>query len=805
MSRNRPDLSGNGVSDRISVLQRMVALSVVVLVVFFGFALVHQTMAPVPDAAEHLDKSRAKHFQALLSAIRPAASNSVHFTEHWPKDCADIEQNLGDDIDELDRRLLAMTQGTSPFLTRIYRLDAVMWLEQAKVLPGSCSQAAKSLSYLLWTDPKNRYKRDLLFSLYWKDRRKKQQWQWGDGAFVALSGSSFATPNPWANLPGCVLLSEHQGQQGEVRYAVTGGRMGRECGLVAGKDARGDPATLALGATSVPRNLALLANDINAWRMPDSRVYQALVGDSNKLTLPGGKRKSIGLHAQFTFDPQLQRTAQSLVECHAGNQSACKEAGINNPGEGMIDDARVRQVGLAVIDIPTGEVLVAASAENACFRHDLSGTGSRPANCPDFGQAARDYLRRDDSGLLNHALFTVAPPGSTVKPILMAGFLADPGFRKSNEDITNAMRTSNSRLFLDWLFCRGGDGHGAFSFNCQRPALVQSAAHSLGWNAGCESGHQCGAFDVLLGRPVQVMPQGFPGNDTSSPRQARFDPSERTIQIGRLLVTGDNEQIRDLASGELLPNSALLGNCAAGAYSACQGRGMSSVSEGFGQGNARATPVGVAAMMAQLASLSGSGKPMRHPHVIKALLTIEGQPDPAGDPARWGIPLTPKGIDQARASQIIQALGQAHRANGTASGGCNAILGESACNQLELASKTGTTTFGSELASLKGYQNRWNQYGEARNKYLHCIESGAKKCASPPSSPHRPWRWYTGVFKSSPASKGFDRAFAVLVERNWEKSGAIDLRGGEGRNSPAVEIGLRFIQSVQAQRSKAKP
>lgn len=778
---------------KITMPQRMVALSVVVVAVFFCFALLHQVFLPSPEVRNHLDDQQFKHMQALLDSIRPADEISPEMINKLPALCGTSDGiRMYDDVDELEERVYKMSQGKSPYLSGEYRLDIEIWADQLITLPGGCDAAAKALSFLLWTDPINRVPRQLLQRLEWRERTKN--WKAGENVYVAIKKSDFETRNPWANLPGCALLTADRGGRTQ-NIAVTGSNMGRECAAVAGKDKDNAMLTVPMGDMSVPRSFGLLANDINAWRSPDSLVYKTYVGDQNTVHLPGGKDKPIGLHALFTFNPTWQAAAQVLVECYAGNLVACKQAQISNPGQGMSDESRIRQVGLAVLDVRTGEVLVAASAESACYQHDISSRGARPENCPALGQPALEYLRRDEGALLNHALFTEAPPGSTVKPIMLAGFLSDPGFKKSEAELATAVKNSDSPLFLDWMFCRNGDGSGSFPSECPRTQLVQNAASSLGWNAGCESGINCGTLDILRGRSGHEFPQGFPIDAA----RTRFDPADRTILSGRLMTSNSDGRLRESSPEELhTPSLHLLNLCAAKDYLGCGGHGMSLVSEGFGQGNARATPLGVASVVGQLASLASADKPMRHPHIIRALLDAEGKPDPAGNVTQWKLSLSPQGIEPAHAKRIVKAMGYAH-IGGTARGGCNVVMGSESCKKLKLASKTGTTTFGSEMSSLTQYQALWKRYQASRDKYRKCVKDGTRQCGLPLSPPLRPWRWYAGAFNSNdPTSEDFNLAFAVLVERNWDKNGSIDAR--LEHNSAAIEIGLRFVQAVQTQK-----
>lgn len=790
-----------------AILVRMVVLAAVVVALFFGYAAFRRAFLPPPDERVHVDAHRVAHMQALLRAIRPAAAapdGSAGEAVSCSGGNPGAREQTRQDVEELNLRLAKLSAGTAPFLPRLHQLDAQAWLAGAAALPGGCERAAETLDALLWVNRGKRRERAYLTRLEWRDRVGKARWKWGDEVHVAVRQERFAQANPWRSLLGCVLVADRGegGSPAAVTRVVQGGGSGwgTACPELAARDERGKAAALDAASRAVPRDLALLAGDLDAWRDPESRIYQTLVGESNSVSLRGGATKAVGLHVLFTFDPALQRIAQTVAECYAGDGGGCGALGIPDPGNGMMEGARVRQVGIAVIDIASGEVLAAASAESRCFRHDLSGVGPRPPDCPDFGAAAREHYRGDADALLNHALFTVAPPGSTVKPIIAAGFLQDPGYARTDAELTDRIKRSDSRIFLDWMFCRAGEGRGAFAPRCQRPARIQSAAHALGWNTGCGDGADCGRLDILFGRPSHVSPAGFPTADRVS--GARFSPSSRHVLLGRMLVTLRDQRLQDMSPGELQPDPARLGGCASakwdGGAQACRKPGLGAVSEGYGQGSAGATPAGVAGMMAQLAASAQRGGAVRYPHVVRNLLNSKGQADPAGDPGRWGIATRPPGIEADRAQRILAALEHTHRSGGTAGGGCKKVFGQD-CGDIGVAGKTGTTSFGAEFVRLAGFQKGWREYETARQNYRTCASSarGNPRGCRLPEVPPRPWRWYAGVFKNDPAGAHFDRAFAVLVERNWTTAGRIDQLGGEGSNSAAIEIGFHLIRAAR--------
>src|SRR4030095_4251874 len=104
-------------------------------------------------------------------------------------------------------------------------------------------------------------------------------------------------------------------------------------------------------------------------------------------------------------------------------------------------------------------------------------------------------------------LFADALPGSIIKPILAAGFLRDPGYRRKIvaervaadfNRLQDELKGSDSVAFLNRMFCSDKGWT-----NCDRPKSIQQAAVLLGWDLGClEPSFRCGRLNVLFGSPA---------------------------------------------------------------------------------------------------------------------------------------------------------------------------------------------------------------------------------------------------------------------------------------------------------------
>jgi hypothetical protein len=400
--------------------------------------------------------------------------------------------------------------------------------------------------------------------------------------------------------------------------------------------------------------------------------------------------------------------------------------------------------------------------------------------------------------------------------------LADKSYTQNvkKEDLEVALKKSNTPLFLDWMFCAEKGIPNA----CGRPRGALMAAHDLGWNLGCaekDSNGACGFIDILFGRPIVSKPVGF---EKDFP-VGRYAPVSKSILLGRLLIDSSDGELRDMTDEELFP-APYLGNlkkCAKAAWEMdelTQKAGLEVVSEGMGQGNSRATPLGVATMMGSLAA-SAQGMRMPYPHLVRDLLGTDGVPVPYGHPLkRWGLPETVSGIDKDRAGIVVNAMRLAHRPGGTANRGCVKIMGGKCDEDLGIASKTGTPGF--DKVHLSQYNAAWKIYAQHRKQYVaytmqqqrlqrgETISEQERKLRPvlPPSRPPVPWKWYAGFFNSTGSSQDnagrYDKAFAVLVERNWHvTTKAID--DPKDSDSSAAEIGMALVRAIRQQTERKTP
>jgi hypothetical protein len=473
----------------------------------------------------------------------------------------------------------------------------------------------------------------------------------------------------------------------------------------------------------------------------------------------------------------------------------------------MYERAGVRMAGIAIIDIPSGTIQALGSAHSNCYGQEYDGPGRNVRECPDL--PAHPHYEPDR--LLNHALFTDALPGSTIKPIMAIGFMRDAAYRKrilaervSGDFVRlqSELKSSDSVAFLNRMFCgdRGWQ-------NCDRPRQVQRAALLAGWNSGCaEPSSRCGRLDVLFGRPSHERIRA----DTERP------PLGTTVMYGRVLVEPMPQTqwlsyrlIRDFSFVPQLAAACSRGDFYGGdarnaSWRKCTGGRHLLVleSEGWGQGNARATPLGVAGMLARIAAAANGQTALRLPHLVERItdtaaneVVLAAQQFHLADPAPLEIP--------AEDARLVLAGMLSHKGPGfpagtgagTAYTACVRVFDKDACNRMDwIAGKTGTPPYGNDGLSLAAIKSKCSLRPDRSS--VDELQDWTASC-----SRERPYKWYAAVFKSDDRQPYFDKAIAVLTERNWHRSGPLAGKvhspGDTGEPNASAELALRIIQRIR--------
>ena len=658
--------------------------------------------------------------------------------------------------------------------------------------------------------------------------------RWRPDQEMAVGAGDVTRRNPWSGAAGCIYLGAGDAGHGAGRDFIAAPRslQRRLCqtpslsgtATAVATAARlptaiaGEPGLAAAANDArwqVPPSLQALLQPLESLRQPTGALYRAHTDNEeptdplhrapagpdrrNRVTVDGAPL-DVGYSIDLAIDPAMQALAQKTAACYTGRHALCSALAMHRREDGdgllggrLLEGAMVRMAAVAVIDVASGRIEALAGALSPCARDEVDGP-RRDEGC-DPRLPFRARYRPD--ALLNPAVHHDAMPASTIKPILAATFLADPviGPRllaaervamakdgvPARDSLRGQLMRSDSARFLDRMFC----GERAFAA-CRRPWDIQQTARAFGWNAACaDAGSSaCGKADLLFGRPLGgVADAGARG------------PGATLFAYGRLMS-------EPLASGagtamHLMPPLALdadvLRRCAAGNdgrrtsdddWEKCRGGAVVDVvAEGWGQGHARASALGVAGMMATLAAAANGMTSVPRPHLVDSVRGVAGADALLrADAKRW-VPASLPAPSHDAAEVILSGLSWSHRA-GTARSACEQVFDAKRCASIDwIAGKTGTPSFPSDGLSLDAIAALCRDGAAAA--------AAAKKgvCGS-----LRPYKWYVAAFRSDRSPSGpWTKAIAVLTERNWlHASGKVHGAGDLGPN-PSAEIALQVI------------
>lgn len=660
-----------------------------------------------------------------------------------------------------------------------------------------CADLADALTALLRADAR------MLEALSWRGTEAGTTIaRWRPEQQMEISERHVMRRNPWNGIAGCIYLGE--------RHFVAGprsvqNRLCAQAGSTTPSALAGEPGPAdAAGDTrwGVPPSLHAMLQPLDGLRQPSRALYRLYTDADapgyrhgpNRIVLDGAT-VDVGFSLHLTIDPTLQALAQKTAACYTGRHDICRALGVRRAedadrplGHRLLEGAMVRMAAVAVIDVASGRIEALAGALSPCARQEFDGPG-RDARCDKRLPYPVQY--RPDA-LLNPAVFHDAMPASTIKPIMAAAFLSDPEVGQrwlaaeraamtrpiapERNSLRGQLMRSDSARFLDRLFCLDKN----FA-DCRRPWAVQSSADAFGWNASCtDASLDCGKHDLLFGRAIDASAEAGVVRPLSTP-----------VAYGRLM----SEPLRGklAAAMQLMPpagfDATIVRRCAAGAdgrrlsdddWEKCRGAGVVDMAaEGWGQGHARASALGVAGMMATLAAAANGQTQLRRPHLVDA---VRGTHKPLElAVARWGLAEPqPVRLSRDAAEVILSGLSYSHRA-GTARTACEQVFDARRCRDFDwLAGKTGTPSFPSDGVSLDALARLC--------RGPHAPHAKPAACSS-----LRPHKWYVAAYRADPASRGpWTKAIAVLTERNWlQASGQVHGAGDHGPN-PAAEIAMQI-------------
>ncbi|HEV8691143.1 MAG TPA: hypothetical protein VGQ91_12655 [Ideonella sp.] len=759
-------------------------------------------------------------------------------------------ERIAASLAEFDAALLRFSARANARVSRPVGLDLSRWFAAAArsmaqplelpELPGQrfqmgCADLASALSALLRQDAR------MLDTLAWRGTVGNATLaHWRPDQQVEILAQQLTRRNPWNGVAGCIYLGE-----ASTHYlAAERSAQRRLCGLPqmasaaavarAASEPQAPSKVALLGEPGladppddtrwmVPPSLQAMLQPLEALRQPNGSLYRQVSDSHGNRVALGGASVDVGYSIDLTIDPATQALAQKTAACYTGRHDVCDALGLQRAedkgqpiGHQLLEGAMVRMAAVAVIDVASGRIEARAGAMSPCARQEVDGPGRDPG-CDTRLPYPVQY--RPDA-LLNPAVFHDAMPASTIKPILAAAFLSDPEVgprwlaaeraamerdaaaaqeatrpslhEPTRESLRGQLMRSDSARFLDRMFCfdKGFD-------RCRRPWDVQALAPAFGWNAGCaDAALDCGKQDLLFGRAIDAAPEG-----------GKLPSLTMPVAYGRLM----SEPLagKPNAPMHLMPLAALrqsiVSRCAVGAdgrrmsdddWTKCRGGAVVDVvAEGWGQGHARASALGIAGMMATLAAAANGQAEVRRPHLVAAVRGAGASPALA----RWGqAAAQPNRLSPDAAEVILSGLSFSHRV-GTARTACEQVFDAQRCRAIDwLAGKTGTPSFPSDGVSLNELAQLCPRDGTPAIVKVS-LKAGTKHDTKHDTKPLacsslRPYKWYVATYRADHSSSGpWTKVIAVLTERNWlQRSGIVHGAGDHGPN-PSAEIAMQIV------------
>ncbi len=733
-----------------------------------------------------------------------------------------IMEDLAEQLTLLDHQLLQLTaiEGVhNAPLRKKYQLNVSAWANAVKTESFGCEHAAQALRTL--AGPRGA---GLLTNAKWQEhdlRRPKDtaanamEEQQRLQSAVQMTPKSLAQIDPWRGWPGCIWLGGKQSDSAAY-YVSPGGRATWGKLLCEQDGVKPKDATSVIAAQPakqgvtppkdspswvVPKDLGMLLSELESLRLPEGKVYNdytATLQRGVNRRIVGRNEVDVGFNIHLTIDPRTQTIAQQVAECYTGNIVACSMAGIdinkvgaaeNKPGaKAMWENAAARMTSVVVVDVATGRIDALASAHSPCYAQEHDGP-FRDAGCTPLWSKPK---RRPDA-LLNHAVFTDYMPGSTVKPIMASVFFEDS--HTNVNQLSLWLAKSDSNHFNEELFCINSP-KGKL---CDRPVRVQQRASHLGWNVDCSesASFRCAKSDMLFGRRLSSKLD----LDLDAPSPNDVSPIQRIVMTGRMLAEstkteqGDAFRLMNMHATDPKLASTCRGGDGKWHADNCKTSGFKSlVNEAEGQGNAKATALGVATMLSRLAAAANGIQSIRRPYLVDTITDSQGKPintaatRAGNDDAEQLVQAEPTVVRADVAKKVFDALALGTTAlpgqDGTGHLICLHVFGAN-CSKIgnQIAGKTGTPSFSMDKKNIAVAQS----FCLNNPKHEDCFE--------------KPIKWYVAAYKTSNGDqKNYDKVIAVMSERNWYRSGKDIPKNVQGRihgvndlNNISTEIAMRVL------------
>ncbi len=674
-------------------------------------------------------------------------------------------------------------------------------------------------------------KKGKLQQLNWAEKRDPFLTKTTQVGYVTMPNNWLVQRNPWFGLPGCVYVGNQlQGNQ-KISYLgkMNNDTLARLCNhtellppnatsLISNATNNNDELPIKSSEENklaLPSDLARMYSDLHNLQSSHfdkelidayeayhdkynnqnwfSKLFSAPV---NSIDIDGADVK-IGYNMQLTLDSELQAKVQHIAECMTSNVKTVKcddvlSERMQTDAKSMYENSLVRSIGVAVLDVKNQSILALGSAHSDCYAYD-NGANNQDndtiKNCPKL-------WNRDWSGekLLNHAVYQYAPPGSIVKPTqALAIVRSSPIYQKKTTPqykyLQRVMASSSTKRVANYLLCAKTSSNYTIRRQqngvCPTISAFQQSSVDMGWSVNCQDtalGGHCGFKDILFGLPYQSEPM----------IQSRYF-------AGRLLT--DSKHLYDIKNiSAKNVQSCIDKNKEKGRTPMSAGCGVGGdeltafMSEIYGAGNAKSSVLGAVDMFSSLLIADNGEQQRRGAHLIDELWGVKQlrlRPKAWRGDADYGeydnLAMQPINISRSEAHQTLGLFygtlkpnaglskgvqdKQTIYGNGSGYRSCQQAIGDCRWMADKIVSKTGTPGFNYQYYKKEG----------SKTKRLVTIQKVTtamvkKRCYNSKNSDpwcyNRPYKWF---IMGIPDNTGkWDKAVAILVERNWKKTGVVD-------------------------------
>ncbi len=747
--------------------------------------------------------------QALQLVVYHLADSSQVLTTPLLTDtgCKLLQENYQENfkgyIDKINTSLKLLHEQKK--LNNLYKVnETTLWQSacQQNIEESNMTYALKTLT-----------SQEKLLQLNWAERQRNANSN--QVGVASLPNNWLRQTNPWYGLAGCVYLKDsnkknptgfiyidNNNNQEMVKLCnhsqlipesvkkqrnipVTEGLTDKPVQVKAQKDEMMIPSSYK-EKVNLPIHLNMMYSELsnihsNQFDKPLIDAYQDYQKKNDnrnfwqKLTEPpmntiklDGADVSIGYNIQLTLNPSIQNTAQKIAQCftiNVKNNQDCDmlmSDSLKSSAGAMYENTLVRSIGIAVLDVKNQGVLALASSDTPCYQYDNGANNftAQPSGCPILWK--KDWSKQN---LNNHAVYQAVHAGSIVKAVQgLALVRSSPAFKNvesaEHTYLKQVMATSSTEQVANMLLCHATTANFILSRNqkgiCRGITEFQKAGLDMGWSVNCEEPSAlCGSKDLLFGKAYNSEPM----------IQSRYFSGVLLTDTKQLLknLNFTSQQVSNCVSAS---EGRMVGGCRQG------GDTLNMVmNEIYGQGNAKSSVVGAADMFASLLISANGDKTRRGAHIIEDLWgvnQIKLRPKawrgdaPAGE--LNNLAEQPVTISQSDAKATLNLLSGALLSgtglggrNGTAYHSCLQAIGDCEWTRGIIVSKTGTPGFNFSTSNVTTKMVEKRCYNATKPSAV---------CQS------RPYKWFVMGIKDKQGK--WDKAIAVLVERNWQKTGMVD-------------------------------